>query len=64
MKITCDLMMKAAKFIQNHKVKCETVVFNSQDERIEFLDSEGFVVAYTAYTQYKGSRDCWYTKAK
>jgi len=62
-RISQDLLMKAAKFQQNHKIKADTIVFDEEAEVIQFIDKEDAVVAYTEYVQDKGTRKCWYSKA-
>ena len=49
MKITRDLLMKAAKYIQNHKVKCDTIHFDADDEVICFIDADDETVAKVNY---------------
>ena len=69
MKITLsrDLMMQAAKFIQNHKIVCDEVSFNAQTEVIifvRFFGKKKGVVAWVDYANSKGRRDFWIKKEK
>lgn len=47
--IQTSLFMKAAKFIQNHKIKCDSVWFDSENEVIVFKDEYEKVVAWVSY---------------
>ena len=60
--ITRDLMMQAAKFIQNHKIICDEVQFNTDLESIiftRFHDEKRIVAAWVDYTNTKGRKAFW-----
>jgi hypothetical protein len=51
--ISYDLLMQAAKYIQNHKIRCSTIIFSTTDEVIKFKDVDDTVVAEV---DYKGGK--------
>jgi len=38
--VSAELVLKAAKFIQNHKLKADEVVYNGETETIKFLNKK------------------------
>jgi hypothetical protein len=58
-KISQELVMKAAKFVQNHKIKADIVVFNSDCEVIGFEDETEKTVAWVGYNNARCQTNYW-----
>ena len=56
MKIKMYLLMKAAKFAQNHKIRSDTINFNELTEIIEFIDADGTVMASVDFNNQRGGK--------
>jgi len=59
MKISMELLMKAAKFQQNHKIKADVVEFDNEDEMIRFTKEDGKEVALLEYNNERGQQHYW-----
>ena len=59
MKITMELLMKAAKFQQNHKIDADVVEVDDKGEMIKFLEMDDTVVALVDYDNDRNGEKYW-----
>ena len=60
--ISTELLLRAAKFIQNHKIKADVVVFNAETEVMKFLDKEVKEIAWQDYNNTPGKKNYYIAK--
>lgn len=61
-KISSELLLKAAKFAQNHKIKSNIVWFGSNSEAIVFLDEKDSMIAWVDYNNPVFGKNYWIKK--
>lgn len=61
-KISSELLLKAAKFAQNHKIKSNIIWFEPNSENIVFLAEDDSMVAWVDYSNPAHGKNFWICK--
>jgi accessory colonization factor AcfC len=61
-KISSELLLKAAKFAQNHKIKSNIIWFEPNSEAIVFLDENDSMIAWVDYNNPVCGKQYWIRK--